>query len=70
MLLEEVAGLAEAAGVRGHVVFGGRLPSDPAGFVENSMVRNTPEEFSDARDWDAIRRWADEVATELQHAHA
>jgi hypothetical protein len=32
------------------------------------MVRNTPEQFSDARDWDAIRRWADEVAAELQHA--
>lgn len=62
--------LAEAAGVRGHIVFGGRLPADPEGFVENAMVRNTPEEFSDARDWVAIRRWADEVAAELQPAHA
>ena len=62
--------LAEAAGVRGHIVFGGRLPMDPQGFVENAMVRNTPEEFSDARDWVAIRLWADEVAEVLQPAHA
>ena len=62
--------LAEAAGMRGHIVFGGRLPTDPHGFVENSMVRNTPEEFHDSRDWDAIRRWADEVAEKLQPAHA
>ena len=66
----KVLELAEKAGVRGHVVFGGRLPTDPHGFVENSMVRNTPEEFSDSRDWDAIRAWADQVAAELQPAHA
>ena len=62
--------LAEAAGLRGHTVFGGRLPTDPHGFVENSMVRNTPEEFRDSRDWAAIGRWADEVAEQLQPAHA
>jgi menaquinone-dependent protoporphyrinogen oxidase len=62
--------LAESAGMRGHIVFGGRLPTDPHGFVENSMVRSTPEEFRDSRDWDAIRRWADEVAEQLQPAHA
>lgn len=58
--------LAEAAGVRGHVVFAGRVPDDPHGFVENAMWRNTPEEFSDSRDWEAIRRWAGQVADELQ----
>ena len=62
--------LAESAGVRGHIAFAGRLPTDPHGFVETAMVRNTPEEFRDSRDWDAIRRWADEVAEQLQPAHA
>ena len=62
--------LAESAGVRGHIAFGGRLPTDPQGFIENSMVRNTPEEFRDSRDWDAIRQWADGVAEQLQPAHA
>ena len=62
--------LAESAGVRGHIAFAGRLPTDPHGFVENSMVKNTPQEFRDSRDWDAIRRWADDVAEQLQPAHA
>jgi menaquinone-dependent protoporphyrinogen oxidase len=65
-----VLDLAESAGVRGHVVFGGRLPTDPHGFVENAMVKNTPVELQDARDWTAIRAWADEVAQQLQPAHA
>jgi menaquinone-dependent protoporphyrinogen oxidase len=66
----KVLELAESAGMRGHKVFGGRLPTDPHGMIENSMVRNTPEEFRDLRDWDAIRAWADEVAKELQPAPA
>lgn len=62
--------LAESAGVRGHMVFAGRVPPDPEGFVEKSMLKNTPEQFRDLRDWDAIRRWADEVADQLQQARA
>jgi menaquinone-dependent protoporphyrinogen oxidase len=57
---------AESAGVRGHVVFGGRMPREPDGWVEKSMVRNTPEQFKDARDWDKIRAWADEIAESLR----
>ena len=56
---------AEAAGVREHVVFGGRLPEDPSGFIEQAMVRDTPEEFQDRRDWDEIRAWADRIADQL-----
>lgn len=56
---------AEAAGMRGHVVFGGRVPPDPGNFVERSMLKNTPEEFRDVRDWDEIRAWAASVAREL-----
>jgi menaquinone-dependent protoporphyrinogen oxidase len=63
-----VLDLAESAGMRGHVVFGGKVPDDPEGFIENSMVRNTPEEFRDSRNWEDIRRWADEVADQLQPA--
>jgi menaquinone-dependent protoporphyrinogen oxidase len=53
---------AEAAGVRGHVVFGGRVPQDADGYVEKSMLKNTPQELQDLRDWDAIRAWAQQVA--------
>ncbi|NYF16904.1 menaquinone-dependent protoporphyrinogen oxidase [Microbacterium sp. AK009] len=56
---------AEALGVREHVVFGGRLPTEPHGFIENAMVRNTPDDARDARDWSAIRTWAASIAHEL-----
>jgi menaquinone-dependent protoporphyrinogen oxidase len=49
---------AERLGVRDHVVFGGRLPLEPSGFMEKAMVRDTPPEFADMRDWDEIRAWA------------
>lgn len=56
---------AEALHVREHVVFGGRLPQDPHGFIESAMSRNTPEQYSDLRDWDEIRAWADTIADQL-----
>lgn len=61
----KVLELAESAGMRGHIVFGGKVPSDPGNFVERSMAKNTPEEFKDIRDWDQIRAWADEIADQL-----
>lgn len=56
---------ADALGLRGHTVFGGRLPADPKGPIERAMVENTPPEFRDRRDWDEIRRWAEQVAEEI-----
>jgi menaquinone-dependent protoporphyrinogen oxidase len=56
---------AEELGVREHVVFGGRLPEEPHGFIENAMVRNTPPESRDARDWEQIRAWASSIAAAL-----
>ncbi len=62
---EAVMEQAEALNVREHVVFGGRLPRDPHGFIESSMARNTPEEFQDLRDWEQIRAWAAKIAAQL-----
>lgn len=62
---QKVMSRAEELGVRGHVVFGGRLPVDPHGFIESAMVRNTPDDSRDARDWTQIRAWASAVAREL-----
>jgi len=59
---------AEKLGVREHAVFGGCVPAEPHGFVEKAMVENTPPEFRDRRDWDAIRTWAAAIAAELQPA--
>lgn len=56
---------AERLGAREHVVFGGRLPLEPRNFIERSMVKNTPPEHRDLRNWDEIRGWAGKIADEL-----
>jgi menaquinone-dependent protoporphyrinogen oxidase len=61
---------AEKLGVRGHVVFGGRLPVEPSGFIEKAMVRDTPPEAADLRDWDEIRGWAAGIGAVLRHESA
>lgn len=55
----------EELGARDHVAFGGKLPDEPGGFMERAMVKGTPEEFRDRRDWDRIREWAGRIADEL-----
>jgi menaquinone-dependent protoporphyrinogen oxidase len=52
---------AERLGVREHVVFGGT--------ATGAMARNTPPEYRDRRDWDAIRAWAAAIADALVPAH-
>jgi menaquinone-dependent protoporphyrinogen oxidase len=63
-ILEQV----ERLGARGHVVFGGRLPTQPHGPLERAMVRNCPPRCRDLRDWDEIRAWTALVALELNAA--
>jgi menaquinone-dependent protoporphyrinogen oxidase len=55
----------ERLGAREHVVFGGRLPVDPKGPMEHAMIKNTPPEYHDGRDWGEIRAWAARIASEL-----
>ena len=55
----------ERLGAREHVVFGGRLPVNPKGPMEHAMVKNTPPEHHDGRDWGEIRAWAARIASEL-----
>jgi menaquinone-dependent protoporphyrinogen oxidase len=56
----------EQLGAREHVVFGGRLPTDPRWPAHKAMVENTPPEYRDRRDWDEISAWARGVAAELR----
>jgi menaquinone-dependent protoporphyrinogen oxidase len=56
---------AEQLGARGHVVFGGRMPTEPHGPAQRAMVKNTPPEYRDRRDWEQIRAWAASTASEL-----
>jgi len=58
----------EALGARDHVVFGGRVPLEPAGFVERSIADKTPPAQRDARDWQAIRAWAAGIAADLERS--
>jgi menaquinone-dependent protoporphyrinogen oxidase len=60
-VIEAVVGL----GARGHVIFGGRLPADPRGPMERTLVTRTPAEYRDRRDWGEIREWAAGIASEL-----
>jgi hypothetical protein len=46
-------------------MFGGRVPTDPSNFIERTMLKNTPRERRDARDWVAIEAWGRSVAEEL-----
>jgi len=41
------------------------MPLNPRGPVEHAMVKNTPPEYRDRRDWDEIRAWAAGIASEL-----
>jgi menaquinone-dependent protoporphyrinogen oxidase len=56
----------ERLGARGHVVFGGRVPTGTHWPIHRTMEKNTPPEFRDRRDWDEIRAWADGIAAELR----
>ena len=56
---------AERLGARDHPVFGGSMPADAHGMMQRSMAQNTPPEYRDRRDWEAIRGWADGIAAEL-----
>lgn len=55
----------EEMGGRGHVVFGGCVPSEPKGMMERAMAEGTPKEYRDRRNWGQIRAWAKQVASEL-----
>jgi menaquinone-dependent protoporphyrinogen oxidase len=57
--------LAKELGARDNVMFGGRMPTDPGNFVERAMLKSTPPERRDARDWPAIEEWARAVASQV-----
>jgi menaquinone-dependent protoporphyrinogen oxidase len=48
-----------------HRVFFGALDKSKLGFAERIMVKAVKAPEGDFRDWDAIRDWADQIASEL-----
>jgi len=59
----------EELGGKDHVVFGGCLPTEPTGFMEQAMVQGVPPEYRDRRDWNEIRDWAKQISADLATAH-
>jgi len=57
--------LRRVTGALGHRVFPGRLDKQLLGFGERAMVTAMRAPIGDFRDWDAVREWADLIATEL-----
>jgi menaquinone-dependent protoporphyrinogen oxidase len=66
----KLAEKVEDLGGKGHVVFGGCMPVEPRGATERAMVDGIPKEFRDRRDWDEIRAWAKQVASDLVPVHS
>jgi menaquinone-dependent protoporphyrinogen oxidase len=62
----DVSGIFEATGARDHRMFPGRLDKSTLGFAEKAIVLALRVAEGDFRDWDAIRRWARDIATELR----
>jgi menaquinone-dependent protoporphyrinogen oxidase len=53
---------------REHVLFGGRAAVEPSNPMERAMVKGTPPDKRDRRDWPAIDAWAVGIADALQPA--
>jgi menaquinone-dependent protoporphyrinogen oxidase len=56
---------AQHMNLRDHVIFGGRVPQDPRNFVERAMLRDTPPDIQDRREFEGIRAWARDIAESL-----
>lgn len=61
----QVTVLAERAGAKGHITFGGRLEPNAKGFPASAMAKT---KSGDWRNPERIRAWAAKLAAELPHA--
>ncbi len=62
--------LAELVHARGHRTIVGRLDPATLGLAERAVVRLIGASSDDRRDWDAVNRFADEIADELTEPSA
>jgi menaquinone-dependent protoporphyrinogen oxidase len=61
----DAASLSESTAARGHRVFPGRLDKSLLTIGERAMVTAMRAPIGDFRDWDAVRAWGEEIATEV-----
>jgi menaquinone-dependent protoporphyrinogen IX oxidase len=57
--------VSQMVGARGHRVFPGRVDKQLLGFGDKAMVTAMRAPVGDFRDWDALRAWAEEIASAL-----
>lgn len=62
----ELADLTAWLEPRWHTIFGGRYDPDLLAFGERMILAAVKAEPGDYRDWEAVARWAREVAAELR----
>jgi menaquinone-dependent protoporphyrinogen oxidase len=58
--------LERELGARMHRTFPGRIDPAMLGWVERTITRMVKAPDGDFRDWEAVRAWADEIATALR----
>jgi menaquinone-dependent protoporphyrinogen oxidase len=61
----DVADVLSAVNTTEHKLFSGKLDMDKLGFAERAITKALRAPSGDFRDWDAIERWADEIARAL-----
>jgi menaquinone-dependent protoporphyrinogen oxidase len=66
----QLAALTKNLHPREHRIFFGALDKSKLGFGERMMVKAVKAPDGDFRDWDAIRGWADDIATSLADEEA
>lgn len=57
--------LMQSTSARGHRLFAGRLELSLLGFADRAVVAALKSPYGDYRDWEAIKGWAEEIATAL-----
>jgi menaquinone-dependent protoporphyrinogen oxidase len=63
--LADVRAFADDVQARDHRVFAGNLDKANLSFAERAAVRIVHAAYGDAREWGAVRSWAETIATEL-----
>lgn len=61
----DVADVLSACNTDEHMLFAGKLDLEKLGFAERALTRALRAPTGDFRDWDAIARWAEQIAREL-----
>jgi menaquinone-dependent protoporphyrinogen oxidase len=61
----EVDALKELTGAREHRLFAGKLDKAELGLVEKTIVAAVHAPEGDYRDWDEVKRFADQIAEAL-----